>query len=85
MLASGDRTRALRRISAPTLVVHGDADRMIALSGGRATARAIPGADFHVVAGMGHDLPRENWPEVLGALIGHVKSAERDRSRLTRR
>jgi pimeloyl-ACP methyl ester carboxylesterase len=85
VLASGDRTRALRRISAPTLVIHGDADRMISVSGGRATARAIPGADLHVVAGMGHDLPPENWEEVLGALVAHVKSAERERSRLSRR
>ncbi len=66
-------------------MIHGDADRMIALSGGRATARAIPGADLHVIAGMGHDLPRENWPEVLGGLIAHVKSAERERSQLARR
>jgi pimeloyl-ACP methyl ester carboxylesterase len=81
VLASGDRTRALRTISAPTLVIHGAADRMIALSGGRATARAIPGAELHVVPGMGHDLPRENWDEVLGALAGHVRSVERDRLR----
>ncbi len=33
-----------------------------------------------MIAGMGHDLPKENWPEVLGGLIAHVKSAERERS-----
>lgn len=80
ILASGDRTRALHRVSAPTLVVHGSADRMIALSGGRATARAIPKAELHVVPGMGHDLPRENWPEVIGTIADHVKSVERDLS-----
>lgn len=77
VLASGDRTRALRRISAPTLVIHGDADRMIALSGGRATARAIPDSELVVVPGMGHDLPRSAWPEVIGALADHVRRAER--------
>lgn len=81
ILASGDRTRALHGVSAPTLVIHGSADRLIALSGGRATARAIPGAELHVVQGMGHDLPRENWPEVIGAIAQHVKGVERDRSR----
>lgn len=78
ILASGDRTRALHGVSAPTLVIHGSADRMIALSGGRATARAIPGAELHVVAGMGHDLPKRDWPEVIGALAQHVNGVERD-------
>ena len=44
ILASGNRTRELRRITAPTLVVHGTKDRLVRPSGGRATARAIPGA-----------------------------------------
>jgi pimeloyl-ACP methyl ester carboxylesterase len=80
ILASGDRTKALHRVSAPTLVIHGAADRMISASGGRATARAIPGAELHVIPGMGHDLPRENWPEVIGAIAHHVKDVERDLS-----
>ncbi|ADB50433.1 alpha/beta fold hydrolase [Conexibacter woesei] len=77
VLASGDRTRALHRVSAPTLVIHGDADRMISISGGRATARAIPDSELVVVPGMGHDLPRGVWPEVIGALAHHVRAAER--------
>ncbi|MBB4662317.1 alpha/beta fold hydrolase [Conexibacter arvalis] len=80
ILASGDRTRQLHRISAPTLVIHGDRDRMIALSGGRATARAIPGAELHVIPGMGHDLPRENWPEVIDSIVHHVRGAEAART-----
>jgi pimeloyl-ACP methyl ester carboxylesterase len=76
ILASGDRTRQLHRISAPTLVVHGDSDRMVNVSGGRATARAIPGAELHVVPGMGHDIPRGNWPEVVGSVVHHVRDAE---------
>lgn len=80
ILASGDRTRALHRISSPTLVIHGSADRMIALSGGRATARAIPDAELHVVPGMGHDLPRDSWPEVIGSIVHHVRAAEAARN-----
>lgn len=80
ILASGDRTRQLHRISAPTLVIHGDRDRMVAVSGGRATARAIPGAELHVVPGMGHDLPEGNWPEVIGSIVHHVRDAEAARA-----
>jgi pimeloyl-ACP methyl ester carboxylesterase len=80
ILASGDRTRQLHRISAPTLVIHGDRDRMISVSGGRATARAIPDAELHVIPGMGHDLPRENWPEVIGSIVHHVRAAEAERT-----
>jgi pimeloyl-ACP methyl ester carboxylesterase len=43
----------------PTAVVHGSADKMVHISGGRATARAIPGAELLVIDGMGHDMPRE--------------------------
>lgn len=56
-VASGDRTERLRHLDVPTLVIHGLADRMCDVSGGRATAEAIPGADLVVIEGMGHDLP----------------------------
>ncbi|MFI6937780.1 alpha/beta fold hydrolase [Streptomyces sp. NPDC050418] len=64
--ASGDRTAELRRITAPTLVVHGDRDRMVHPSGGRATAAAIQGAEHVEIAGMGHHLA----PGVLRRLVG---------------
>jgi pimeloyl-ACP methyl ester carboxylesterase len=57
ILASGDRTEELGRIKAPTLVLHGKADRLVSPTGGRATAKAIPGARLLLVEGMGHDLP----------------------------
>ncbi len=57
-----DRTPALRRLRVPTLVVHGDSDPLVDVSGGRAIADAVPGARFVTVLGMGHDLPRELWP-----------------------
>ena len=60
--ASGDRTAALRRLSLPATVIHGDRDALIRPSGGRATARAIPGARLRIFEGLGHDLPRELWP-----------------------
>jgi pimeloyl-ACP methyl ester carboxylesterase len=60
--ASGDRTAALRRLDLPVTVIHGDRDTLIRPSGGRATARAIPGARLRIFEGLGHDLPRELWP-----------------------
>jgi len=56
-VASGDRTERLRHLEIPTLVIHGHADRMCDVSGGRATAEAIPGTELVLIEGMGHDLP----------------------------
>jgi pimeloyl-ACP methyl ester carboxylesterase len=56
-VASGDRTEFLRHLKLATLVVHGLADRMCDISGGRATAEAIPGAELVLIEGMGHGLP----------------------------
>jgi len=75
ILTSGDRTRQLAAITAPTLVIHGTADRLIAPSGGRATARAIPGARLMTVEGMGHDLPRAVWPRIVDAIVENAARA----------
>jgi pimeloyl-ACP methyl ester carboxylesterase len=55
-VASGDRTERLRHLDVPTLVIHGLADNMCDVSGGRATAEAIPGSELVLMEGMGHDL-----------------------------
>jgi pimeloyl-ACP methyl ester carboxylesterase len=57
IVASGDRTAALGAVAAPTLVIHGAVDPRIDVSGGVATAAAIPGADLLVIGGMGHGQP----------------------------
>jgi pimeloyl-ACP methyl ester carboxylesterase len=76
ILASGDRTAALARITAPTLVIHGKQDRLVRPSGGRATAAAIPGAKLLMIDGMGHDLPREVWPQMVDAIASHAHGAD---------
>ena len=76
ILASGDRTAQLRTIRAPALVVHGDKDKMVSPSGGKATARAIPGARSVTIAGMGHDLPRGAWPRIIDLIAEHARAAE---------
>jgi pimeloyl-ACP methyl ester carboxylesterase len=68
IIHSGDRTSLLREIDAPTLVIHGTDDRLVPPSGGRATARAIPGARLLLIEGMGHDIPRGAWPQLLDGI-----------------
>ena len=75
ILAMGDRTPALRQISAPTLVIHGSADTLVRPSGGRATAKAIPGSRLLEIRGMGHDLPREAWPQIIDAIVENAARA----------
>ncbi|MEV6620673.1 alpha/beta hydrolase [Amycolatopsis sp. NPDC051106] len=76
ILKSGNRTPLLRRITAPTLVIHGDRDRMVHPTGGAATARAIRGARLETVRGMGHDLPSGAWPTLLDLIDKHVRSSD---------
>jgi len=80
ILASGNRTRRLHAIRAPTLVIHGDSDPLITPSGGRATAKAIPGAKLMLVPGMGHGLPERLWPQLVDAIAAHVADAEQRRA-----
>ena len=81
IVASADRTEQLRTIRVPTLVIHGTVDKMIKPSGGRATAKAIPGARLQEIEGMGHDLPRGVWPQILDAISEHSRAADGARSR----
>ena len=76
IIKSGDRTAEVRRIAAPTLVIHGDRDRMVHPSGGRATAEAIPGARLLTIPGMGHDLPEGAWPRLAEAITEHTRRRE---------
>ena len=59
--ASGSRADALRAVTTPTLVLHGDRDTLIDISGGRRTAELVPGARFVAIEGMGHDYPPQLW------------------------
>ncbi|MGW4483351.1 alpha/beta fold hydrolase [Amycolatopsis sp. NPDC004368] len=67
ILATRDRTAALRRLTLPSLVIHGARDPLVNVSGGRATARALR-ATLDVVPGMGHDLPEPVWPRILDGI-----------------
>lgn len=73
--SSPSRVEPLGRLKVPTLVVHGDADRLVPLEAGRATAEAIPGARLVVVPGMGHDYPPQLWPRMVELITTHARSA----------
>jgi pimeloyl-ACP methyl ester carboxylesterase len=75
ILASGDRTAALAKVNVPTTVIHGEADPLITVSGGEATAAAIPGAKLVKIAGMGHDMPPELWPRFVDEIVANTERA----------
>lgn len=69
VLAAGDRTAQLRRLQLPTTVIHGADDPLVSVTGGLATARAIRGAELHVINGMGHDQP----PALFGRFADFIE------------
>ncbi|WP_326777824.1 alpha/beta fold hydrolase [Streptomyces sp. NBC_01445] len=73
MILDGSRAEALRTLRVPTLVIHGLDDTLIAPSGGERTAELVPGAKLLLIPDMGHDRPRELWPEIIGAVRTHTE------------
>ena len=74
ILGTGSLVKFARRITSPTVVIHGSHDPMIRIRNGRNLARLIPGARFVVVDGMGHDLPAPVWRPVIEALIENARA-----------
>jgi pimeloyl-ACP methyl ester carboxylesterase len=72
IIASGNRRAKLKSITAPTLVLHGEADLLLPVEHGRATADAIPKAKLKIIPGMGHTLPETLWPELIVAISQHA-------------
>ena len=73
IMASPDRTPKLQELDVPTLVIHGEVDPLVTLSGGEATAKAVPGAELLVVPGMGHDTPEQVWPQLIDAIVANTE------------
>jgi pimeloyl-ACP methyl ester carboxylesterase len=70
-MASPDRRPNLRTITAPTVVIHGDADPLVPVEGGRDTAANIPAAELIIVPGVGHEMPAP----VLDVFVDGILSA----------
>lgn len=75
-VAQSDRTARLRELNIPSLVVHGLADPLVAPTGGIALAKALKGSRFLGIPGMGHDLPRALWPELVEAITSLTRRAD---------
>ena len=75
VLASPDRTEGLHGVRLPFLVVHGEADPLVTLSGGEATAAAVPGSKLITIPGLGHDLPEPLWDEITEAIVANSELA----------
>ncbi|WP_073973852.1 alpha/beta fold hydrolase [Erythrobacter donghaensis] len=73
ILDDGDRTKRLGAVRTPTLVLHGEADPLVKLPGGEATAAAIPGARLVTIPGWGHDLPLKLVPRLASEIGSHAR------------
>jgi len=73
LIANGDRRPSLSTIAVPTLVIHGSDDPLIPVEGGKDTAQVIPGASLFIISGMGHDMPKGVWTEIVDAIFNHTR------------
>jgi len=69
ILASPDRTEGLGRLKLPFLVIHGEDDPLVSVTGGKATAAAVPGSKLILIPGMGHDLPDAAWDQIIDGIV----------------
>jgi pimeloyl-ACP methyl ester carboxylesterase len=81
ILNAGDRTERVAQITAPTLVLHGAEDKLLTVEHGRHTAETIVGAKFKVYDDMGHNLPDDIVPIMVGDMLRHLRSHPMDASR----
>jgi pimeloyl-ACP methyl ester carboxylesterase len=76
ILASPDRTEGLHKVAVPTVVIHGADDPLVNVSGGEATAAAVPGSTLLIVPGMGHDVPTPLWSTIVDAITANAQKAD---------
>ncbi|MFW9810392.1 MAG: alpha/beta fold hydrolase [Candidatus Thorarchaeota archaeon] len=72
VMASGSRHEELKNVKIPTLVIHGDADPLVPVEGGKDTAKSIPGARLVIIEGMGHSFPTEVTPQIIQEILQHT-------------
>jgi pimeloyl-ACP methyl ester carboxylesterase len=75
ILASGDRSTVLGRISCPTLVIHGKADKLVPYAGGVDTACKIRDAKLVLLDGFGHDFPPQLYERFARMIAAHARDA----------
>jgi pimeloyl-ACP methyl ester carboxylesterase len=78
IIASPDRTAALAGVKVPAAVIHGDSDKLVDVSGGYATAAALPATKPLIIEGAGHDLPWQLWDTYVEAIVANARRARLD-------
>lgn len=78
--ANGSRVDLLKRILAPTLVIHGTEDPLVPVECGVHTAEQIDNAKLELIEGMGHDLPPLLTDRLVDLIAGHTKSVVVERA-----
>ncbi|HEY4941929.1 MAG TPA: alpha/beta hydrolase [Rhizomicrobium sp.] len=81
IMASPPRSERLKSLKLPALVLHGSADTLLRPEAGRHTAQCIPGAEFHEIAGWGHDMPLGVIPLVHGFILPFIGKVEAARGK----
>ncbi len=76
IVASGDFRKYTRSVQAPTLVIHGDADPLVPIEGGRDIAKLVRGARMETMEGMGHDVPPRFLPKITQLMLDHFASTK---------
>jgi pimeloyl-ACP methyl ester carboxylesterase len=74
VFASGSRAEGLAALDVPTLVLHGDRDPLVHISGGHRTAELVPGSQFRLLESMGHDLPPRYWPLITAGIVDNASA-----------
>ena len=72
VIAGGSRLRLLRRIKAPTLIIHGAQDPLVPVAAAHELARRIRDSRLEIIEGMGHNLPPQLLPRLSELILGHV-------------
>ncbi|MFC4948838.1 alpha/beta fold hydrolase [Pseudonocardia sp. GCM10023141] len=75
IIEAKDRTEALRDVALPTAILHGDGDRLISASASKAMHEEIPGSTLTIFPGMGHELPRALWSEIIALIAANAGRA----------
>ena len=75
-----DLTPFLRRISAPTTILHGSEDRLIAPAASALLHDFIDDSALTIQLGMGHELPRPLWDEIVGQISENAQIVARRRA-----
>jgi pimeloyl-ACP methyl ester carboxylesterase len=77
IMATGNLSKRLKKVRCPAQVIHGGSDPLIRPAGGRASARAMPGARLAIIDGMGHDFPPSVQPRLIELVAENCARAGR--------